>query len=139
MAERTPVVDFGSWTDKIDYTSPDTARAAAAGASVPGPQTPPYLRRRHISTARRSGGRERARAFCVGSANQDGDALVSTDATEGPSSWTPVLADPISCSLTPFGACGTEQIIASGRTGVYVLDSSTEFEPQTGPSSPVWR
>lgn len=30
-------------------------------------------------------------------------------------------------------ACVTEQIVASDRTGVHTLDSSTGFEAQTGP------
>jgi len=43
-----------------------------------------------------------------------------------------VLADPIYCATTPF-TCATEQIIAADRTGVHTLDSSTEYQAQTGP------
>ena len=44
-----------------------------------------------------------------------------------------MLADPIDCATSPPYACATEQIIASDRTGVHTLDSSTGFEAQTGP------
>ena len=72
-------------------------------------------------------------SFCAATGDGGGDAIVSANPTGGPAAWTPVRADPISCSLATFGPCGTEQIIASDRTGVHVLDSSAEFEPQTGP------
>jgi hypothetical protein len=70
--------------------------------------------------------------FCVAAGNGDGHVLVSTNPTGGASTWTPVFADKIDCAIAS-GACGTEQIIASDRTGVHVLDNSTEFEVQTGP------
>ncbi|MGH2927905.1 MAG: hypothetical protein ACRDL8_06860, partial [Solirubrobacteraceae bacterium] len=69
--------------------------------------------------------------LCVAAGDDAGRALVSTDPTAGASAWTSVLADPIACP--PSTRCGTEQIIASDRTGVHTLDSSTEFEAQTGP------
>jgi hypothetical protein len=71
-------------------------------------------------------------SFCVAASGGGGDVFVSTNPTGGASTWTPVLADKIDCAIAP-GACGTEQIIASDRTGVHVLDKSTEFELQTGP------
>jgi hypothetical protein len=71
-------------------------------------------------------------SFCVAAGIDDGDALISTNPTGGPSSWTPVLADQVDCAIVT-GACGTEQVIASDRTGVHALDKSTEFEAQTGP------
>jgi hypothetical protein len=61
-----------------------------------------------------------------------GHVLTSTDPAGGPTAWTSTLADPISCATTP-SACDTEQIVASDRTGPHVLDTSTEFEAQTGP------
>lgn len=70
-------------------------------------------------------------SFCVAAGNGGGDALVSDDPEGGAAAWTPVLADPITCP--PSTACGTEQILASDRTGVHTLDTSTEFEAQTGP------
>jgi hypothetical protein len=69
--------------------------------------------------------------FCVAAGNDAGHALVSTDPTGGPTAWTPVVADPISCPQVT--ACGTEKIIASDQTGIHTLDTSTEFEAQTGP------
>jgi hypothetical protein len=70
--------------------------------------------------------------FCVATGGDNGDVLISSDPTGGPSTWTPVFADKISCPIA-IAACGREQIIASDRTGVHTLDSSTEFEAQTGP------
>ena len=58
--------------------------------------------------------------------------LVSTDPTGGASAWIPVLVDKVDCA-SALRACGTEQIIASDRTGVRTLDTSTEFEVRTGP------
>ena len=69
-------------------------------------------------------------SFCVAAGSDDGTVLVSTNPTGGPSAWTPVLADKIDCSIAT-DACGTERIIASDRTGVHVLDKSTEFTAQT--------
>lgn len=71
-------------------------------------------------------------SFCVAAGAGDGQLLVSTNPAGGPNSWVPVLADRVSCPIAP-GACGTEKIIASDRTGPHVLDTSTEFEVQTGP------
>jgi hypothetical protein len=68
--------------------------------------------------------------FCVAAGSSEGEVLVSTDPTGGASTWTPVLADPINCVATP-SACDTEQIIASDQTGVHVVDTSREYEPQT--------
>ena len=70
--------------------------------------------------------------FCVAAAGGAGKVFVSSNPTGGASTWIPVLADKIDCAIAP-GACGTEQIIASDRTSVHVLDKSTEFEVQTGP------
>jgi WD40-like Beta Propeller Repeat len=70
--------------------------------------------------------------FCVAAGDDDGDVLVSTNPTGGPGAWTPVLADKVDCAIA-VGACGTEEIVASDGTGVHVLDTSTEFEAQTGP------
>jgi hypothetical protein len=70
-------------------------------------------------------------SFCVVAGQDDGNVLISHDPPGGPSAWSPVFADKISCPLAP-GACQREQIIGSDRTGVPTLDSSTEFEPQTG-------
>jgi hypothetical protein len=71
-------------------------------------------------------------SFCVAAGQGNGDVYVTTSPTSGPSSWKPVLADKIDCGIES-SACGTERIIASDRTGVHTLDSSTEFEAQTGP------
>ena len=68
-------------------------------------------------------------SFCA-LATVDGFAATSDDPAAGPSSWRSVLADPINCT-TATGVCGTEQIIASDRTGIHILDTSTELE--TGP------
>ena len=70
-------------------------------------------------------------SFCMLGGTNDGNVLISTNPAGGAGTWTPVLADRINCASTP-DACGTEQIIASDRTGLHTLDSSTEFEPQTG-------
>jgi hypothetical protein len=70
--------------------------------------------------------------FCAATGAGNGQVLISRNPTGGPSTWTSVLADRVSCADAP-GACGTEQIISSDRTGVHTLDSSTEFEAQTGP------
>ena len=69
--------------------------------------------------------------FCAIGGIGPGYAFTSTDPAAGTAAWKPVLADPIDCATTPLLAC--EQIIASDRTGVHTLDSSTEFEAQTGP------
>jgi hypothetical protein len=69
---------------------------------------------------------------CVVGDGASGYVAISDDPADGPRTWTSVLADRINCASTP-DACGTEQIIASDRTGVHTLDSSTEFEPETGP------
>ena len=71
-------------------------------------------------------------SFCAIGGIGTGYAFTSTDPAAGTGAWKRVLADPIDCSTTPV-ACVTEQIIASDRTGVHTLDSSTEFEAQTGP------
>ncbi len=71
-------------------------------------------------------------SFCAIGTVGTGDAFTSSDPAGGAGTWTPVLADPINCATTP-SACGTEKIIASDRNGVRPLDSSTEFEAQTGP------
>ena len=71
-------------------------------------------------------------SFCAIGGIGTGYAFTSTDPAAGTAAWKPVLADPIDCATTPV-ACVTEQIIASDRTGVHTLDSSTEFEAQTGP------
>jgi hypothetical protein len=71
-------------------------------------------------------------SFCAIGGIGTGYAFTSTDPAAGTDAWKPVLADPIDCTTTPL-ACATEQIIASDRTGVHTLDSSTEFEAQTGP------
>jgi len=71
-------------------------------------------------------------SFCVAAGGGNGTVLVSTDPTGGASTWSPVLADKVNCAIA-FHACGTEQIIASDRTGVHTLGSSTEFEVQTDP------
>lgn len=69
--------------------------------------------------------------FCLAAGTGYGQVFISTNPAGGASSWTPVLADRIDCSNTP-SACGTEQVIASDRAGLHTLDSSTEFEVQTG-------
>jgi hypothetical protein len=69
--------------------------------------------------------------FCMIGAIGTGYAFTSTDPAGGAGTWKPVLADRIDCASTPL-ACRTEQIVASDRTGVHTLDSSTEFEAQTG-------
>ena len=71
-------------------------------------------------------------AMQVAASPQLSPSVVATDPAAGTAAWNRVLADPIDCSTTPV-ACVTEQIIASDRTGVHTLDSSTEFEAQTGP------
>jgi hypothetical protein len=71
-------------------------------------------------------------SFCAIGAEGVGYAFTSSDPAAGTGAWKPVLADPIECATTPY-PCGTEQIVASDRTGVHTLDSSTEFEAQTGP------
>jgi hypothetical protein len=71
-------------------------------------------------------------SFCAIGTLGAGYALTSTDPAAGASAWKPVLADPINCATTPPWVCATEQIIASDRTGIHTLDSSTEYEPQTG-------
>jgi hypothetical protein len=71
-------------------------------------------------------------SFCAIGGIGTGYAFTSTDPTAGTAAWKRVLADPIDCSTTPL-ACVTEQVIGSDRTGVHTLDSSTEFEAQTGP------
>jgi hypothetical protein len=71
-------------------------------------------------------------SFCAIGGIGAGYAFTSTDPAAGTSAWKPVLADRIDCATTPV-ACVTEQIVASDRTGVHTLDSSTEFEAQTGP------
>ncbi len=71
-------------------------------------------------------------SFCAIGGIGSGYAFTSTDPAAGTAAWKPVLADPIDCATTPV-ACVTEQIIASDRTGVHTLGSSTEFEAQTGP------
>ena len=68
--------------------------------------------------------------FCVATGELNGEVLVSTDPSGGASTWTPVDADQISCAATPR-ACDTEQIIASDQTGVHVVDSTSEYEPQS--------
>ena len=60
-----------------------------------------------------------------------GHAAITTNPSQGAGAWTPVLADPVSCP--PTNACATEQIEASDAHGVRTLDTSTEFEAQTGP------
>ncbi len=70
-------------------------------------------------------------SFCAIGSVGAGYAFTSTDPAAGAAAWKPVLADPIDCATTPV--CATEQIIASDRTGVHTLDSSTEYEAQTGP------
>ena len=72
-------------------------------------------------------------SFCAIGGIGAGYAFTSTDPAAGAAAWKPVLADPIDCATTPPYACATEQIIASDRTGVHTLDSSTGFEAQTGP------
>jgi len=69
--------------------------------------------------------------FCAIGTVGAGYAFTSTDPAAGTGAWKPVLADPIDCSTTPLLAC--EQIIASDRTGVHTLDSSTEFDAHAGP------
>ena len=69
-------------------------------------------------------------SFCVGAGADAGDALVSTNPTQGSSAWNTVLADPITCP--PATVCGTEKLEASDRNGIRTLDTSTEFEAQTG-------
>jgi hypothetical protein len=71
-------------------------------------------------------------SFCAIAGIGAGYAFTSSDPAAGAAAWKPVLADPIDCATARF-ACVTEQIIASDRTGVHTLDSSTEFEAQTGP------
>jgi hypothetical protein len=68
---------------------------------------------------------------CAIGGESAGYAFLSSDPTAGADTWTPVLADQINCLATP-DLCSTEQIIASDRTGVHTLGSSTEFEAQTG-------
>jgi hypothetical protein len=70
--------------------------------------------------------------FCAAAGDDAGHILISTHPTAGPTGWTPVLADPISCASMP-SLCATEQVIASDRTGLHTLDPSTEFEGQSGP------
>ena len=72
-------------------------------------------------------------SFCAIGGYGAGYALISTDPAGGAGTWKSVLADPIDCVTAPPYACQTEQIIASDRTGVHTLDSSTEYEAQTGP------
>ena len=71
--------------------------------------------------------------FCAIGGIGAGYAFTSSDPAAGTAAWKPVLADPIDCATTLPYACATEQIIASDRTGVHTLDSSIEFEAQTGP------
>jgi hypothetical protein len=71
-------------------------------------------------------------SFCAIGGIGAGYGFTSTDPGAGAAAWKRVLADPIDCATTPL-ACVTEQIIAADRTGVHTLDSSTEFEAQTGP------
>ena len=71
-------------------------------------------------------------SFCAIGTVGAGYAFTSTDPAAGTAAWKPVLADPIDCATTS-SACATERIIASDRTGVHTLDSSTEYEAQTGP------
>lgn len=70
--------------------------------------------------------------FCAIGTVGAGYVFTSTDPTAGAAAWKPVLADRIDCATTP-SACATERIIASDRTGVHTLDSSTEYQAQTGP------
>ena len=69
---------------------------------------------------------------CVVGGDTAGFVFVSSNPAGGPSTWKRVLAEPVSCG-DPGVTCGTEQIIASDRTGVHTLDSTTAFEAQTGP------
>jgi hypothetical protein len=71
-------------------------------------------------------------SFCAIGTAGGGNAFTSSDPAAGTTAWKPVLADPIDCATTPF-TCATEQIIAADRTGVHTLDSSTEYQAQTGP------
>ena len=71
-------------------------------------------------------------SFCAIGTVGGGYAFTSSDPAAGAAAWKPVLADRIDCATTPY-ACATEKIIASDRTGVHTLDSSTEYEAQTGP------
>jgi hypothetical protein len=69
--------------------------------------------------------------FCAIGTSGTGYALTSPDPLAGSTAWKPVLADPIDC-ITNAAPCATENIIASDRTGVHTLGSSTEYEDQTG-------
>ena len=71
--------------------------------------------------------------FCAIGTGGVGYALTSSDPAAGAGAWKRVLADRIDCASTPSYVCATEHIIASDRTGVHTLDSSTEYEGQTGP------
>jgi hypothetical protein len=71
-------------------------------------------------------------SFCAIVGFDTGYALTSTDPAAGTGAWKAVLADRIDCATTPL-PCAIEEIVASDRTGVHTLDSSTEFEAQTGP------
>jgi hypothetical protein len=70
-------------------------------------------------------------SFCAIGTVGAGYAFTTSDPTGGAAAWKRVLADPIDCAAPTF--CATERIIASDRTGVHTLDSSTEYEAQTGP------
>ena len=70
-------------------------------------------------------------SFCAIGGSGTGYAFTSTDPAAGTGAWKPVLAHRIDCAITP-NVCTTERIIASDRTGLHTLDSSTEYEGQTG-------
>jgi hypothetical protein len=70
-------------------------------------------------------------SFCVLGGTNNGNVLISTNPAGGAGTWTSVFADRIDCTGAP-AACGPEQIVASDRTGVHAVASTTEFEPQTG-------
>jgi hypothetical protein len=130
----------GPWTatnssfQASDVSCPSTSLCVAVGASGVSVSTDPssgeWTTYRLSSTP--LGVSCPTTSFCAIGTVGAGYAFTSTDPTAGAAAWKPVLADTIDCATTP-AACATERIIASDRTGIHTLDSSTEYEAQTGP------